>query len=91
MTKTETLKLLNKLDKKLNSMSTDEIVDIVISSDALGFFSDDIAPVLPYSSFSINGVNHNNKRANWDNITCIEDYNLSYNNCCFSNKGSMVA
>ncbi|EMB19543.1 hypothetical protein [Treponema denticola] len=91
MTKTETLKLLNKLDKKLNSMSADEIVGMVISSNALGFFSDDIVPVLPYSSFSISGVNHNNKNVSWDNVTGIEDYNLSYNNCYFSNKDLMVA
>lgn len=91
MNKQSTLVLLDKLDKKLDSMNTQEIINQVVSSDALFFFTDNAAPILSAVSFTISRFNHNSEFICWDNFTNDQDINVLYRYHCFKNKDLRVA
>ncbi|UTC44872.1 hypothetical protein [Treponema sp. OMZ 857] len=91
MNKQNTLELLDKLDKVLDSMNTKEIIDQVILSKALNFFTDDTDPILSTVSFTISIFNHNNEFIYWDNFTNDQDSNILYRYHYFDNKGLRVA
>jgi len=91
MNKQSALALLDKLDKKLDSMNTQEIINQVVSSDALVFFTDEAAPILSTVSFSISIFNHSNEFICWDNFTNDQNINVLYRYHYFDNNDLRVA